>query len=343
MYAGVPRALPSVSSSPSLRPSSSVRDVLWERALSGLQDQLLSALRAAELDEPVVLFEYPRMTVEELKGTMGELLGDHVAPSGATFSSQPTTSSLNSTTAATLTSRVATRMVGSDTVGGVPKTGHVSFPIETGGDPRTDHASFSGGDPKTDRASLVRDKGGDPKTDHASLATTDTGGDPKTVHSLGKGGISPQSGGLATQTATPDSPACTDSAVSRAECPEVADGFTMTKFPAVRDGFPCISEGCESRDEFLRSGVIGQLETESMNSSPNNTDTVFSRVLHDDEKSEGVRQSDFRVQNLPASGSSSELSAHQMGASLAGTSRLKTDAIDPERLDRSSNTGCFDG
>ena len=71
MNAGVPRALLSVSSPPSFRPSSSVRDVLWERALSGLPDQLLSALRAAELDEPGVLFEYPKMTVEELEGYDG--------------------------------------------------------------------------------------------------------------------------------------------------------------------------------------------------------------------------------------------------------------------------------
>ena len=40
---------------------------------------------------------------------------------------------------------------------------------------------------------------------------------------------------------------------------------------------------------------------------------------------------------MPASGSPSELSAHQMGASLAGTTRLKTEPIDPERLDRTSN------
>ena len=56
-----------------------------------------------------------------------------------------------------------------------------------------------------------------------------------------------------------------------------------------------------------------------MNSFSDNTDTVFSRDFHDDGKSEGVRQSDSGVQNLPASGSPSELSAHQMGASMAGT------------------------
>ena len=123
MYAGVPRALPSASSSPSLRPLSSVRDVLWERALSGLLDQLLSALRASELDEPGVLFEYPRVTEEELKGTMGEKLGDQFAPSGAASSSQPATSSLASSTTTSLTSRVASGMVVS--VSGDPRTDHV--------------------------------------------------------------------------------------------------------------------------------------------------------------------------------------------------------------------------
>ena len=65
-----------------------------------------------------------------------------------------------------------------------------------------------------------------------------------------------------------------------------------------------------------------------MNSLSDNTDTVFSGDFHDDEKSEGVRQSDSGVQIVPASGSPSELSAHQMGASLAGTSRLKTEPVD---------------
>ena len=132
-------------SSPSLRLLSSVRDVLWERALSGLPDQLLSALRAEELDEPGVLLEYPRMT-KELKGTMGEKLGDHVASSGAACSGQPTTSSLNSSTATTLTSRVASGLVLSGSVGGDPRTDHAifgeSYDVEKGGYPRTDHASL---------------------------------------------------------------------------------------------------------------------------------------------------------------------------------------------------------
>ena len=55
-----------------------------------------------------------------------------------------------------------------------------------------------------------------------------------------------------------------------------------------------------------------------MNSLSDNTDTVFSRDFRDDEKSEGVRQPDSRVQNLPASVSSSELSSTQMGGPLAG-------------------------
>ena len=67
------------------------------------------------------------MTEEELKGTMGEKLGDHVAPSGAASSGQSTTSSLNSRTATTLTSRVASGMVVSGSVGGVPRTVDASF------------------------------------------------------------------------------------------------------------------------------------------------------------------------------------------------------------------------
>ena len=55
-----------------------------------------------------------------------------------------------------------------------------------------------------------------------------------------------------------------------------------------------------------------------MNSITDCASTVFSRTLHVDEKSEGLCQSDFRVQKMPASVSSSELSARQMGEPLAG-------------------------
>ena len=53
------------------------------------------------------------------------------------------------------------------------------------------------------------------------------------------------------------------------------------------------------------------------------SDTVFSRDFYADENSERLRASDSGVQIVPASGSPSELSAHQMGLSLAGASRLK--------------------
>ena len=57
------------------------------------------------------------------------------------------------------------------------------------------------------------------------------------------------------------------------------------------------------------------------------SDTVFLRDFHTDENSERVRESDSGVQIVPASGSPSELSAHQMGLSLAGASRLKEEPI----------------
>ena len=145
--------------------------------MSGLPDQLLSALRAAELDEPGVLLEYPKMTVEELKGTMGEALGDHVAPSGAASSGQPTISSLISSSAAPLTPWVASGMVASghgvvEGKGTDPRTG-LSF-VPSGGEVKTDHKGTdpktgfvpSGGEVKTDHFDRP---GGDPRTDHASL------------------------------------------------------------------------------------------------------------------------------------------------------------------------------
>ena len=277
--------------------------MLWERTVASLPLPLAEALRTAGLDDPGTLVEYPRSTVEELGRGLGRMLVgfDALASSGAASSGQTKTTYGHGVPLLALEwpGVSASGMVGSVSMGGVPKTDH---------------------------ASLICVEGGDPKTDHASLLTM--GGDPKTVHSLGKGDISPQSGGLATQTATPDSPACTESAVSRAECPEHADGFSTTNFPAVPDGFPSISQGWEFRDEWPRSGVIGQVEAESMNSLTDNTDTVFQGDFHVAEESERIRQSDPGVQIEPASGSPSELSAHQTGASLAGTSRLKTEPVD---------------
>ena len=260
------------------------------------------------------------MTVEELKGTMGEVLGDYVAPSGAASSGQPTTSSLISSSAATLTPWVASGMVVSgfgvvEDKGTDPKTG-LSF-VPSGGEVKTDH---KGTDPKTGFVP----SGGEVKTDHVTL-------DAQMTCLVGEVDDSPLPGGLATQTATPDPPACTDFAVSRSECHELADGFTMTNFPAVPDGFPSISKGCKSRDELPRSGVIHQVESGSMDSISDNTSTVFSGNFHVGEKSEPLRQSDFGVQIVPASRSPSELSAHQMGLPLAGTVRLKSEpiSIDP--------------
>ena len=54
------------------------RDVFWERALLALPDPLLSALRAAELDDPWVLF-----TSKDLEKLLGETLGGDGVPSGA--------------------------------------------------------------------------------------------------------------------------------------------------------------------------------------------------------------------------------------------------------------------
>ena len=53
------------------------------------------------------------------------------------------------------------------------------------------------------------------------------------------------------------------------------------------------------------------------------SDSVFLRDFHTAENSERVRESDSGVQIVPASGSPSELSAHQMGLSLAGATRFK--------------------
>ena len=205
--------------------------------------------------------------------------------------------------------------------GGDPRTGHASFTIETGGVPKTGLHVPSGGEVKSDQ---FVPSGGEVKTDHCTL-------DGQIICLVGDADDSPRPGRLATQTATPDPPACTDFAVSRSECQELADGFTMTSFPAVPDGFPSISQGCKSRDELPRSGVIHQVESGSMNSISDDTSTVFSGDFHVGEKSERLRQSDFGVQIVPASRSPSELSAHQMGLPLAGTVRLKSEhsSIDP--------------
>ena len=167
-------------------------------------------------------------------------------------------------------------LVGFVSVGGVPKTGHASFSDEMGGDPTTDHVSF--GD----------DTGGDPRTDHASLCASESRARAATCSPY-------RPGLLATQTAFSD---------------PVSTGLVSS--PTVsRSSYP------EDRDEFPIYGDLqGQAHSEALNSTSDTEHTAISRVLRIAEKSEELRQSDFGVQNLPASGSSSELSAHQMGASL---------------------------
>ena len=70
------------------------------------------------------------------------------------------------------------------------------------------------------------------------------------------------------------------------------------------------------------------------------THIAFTRISRVAEKSEEVRQSDFRVQNLPTIVSSSELNAHQMCGSVAGTVRFSgmvrtdTDPAHPDGFSR---------
>ena len=181
--------------------------------------------------------------------------------------------------------------------------------------------------------------GGGPWTGHSLPAVVsdeieEGDGDPKTDLSLSVGiahlvGDSLHPGELASQTAIP-SPACTELGISgeladgdelRDGCPSIEDsvhpdGFTaISQFPDHRDAFPRTAEVSDHRDGFPSAGDVEY---------PN---TLFSRDLHTGKNSERVRDSDSGVQIVPASGSPSELSAHQMGLSLAGASRLKQEPI----------------
>ena len=311
---------------------SGVRDVLFERALGGLPVPLLTALRGSGLDDASTLLHYPVDWKDE---------GERGVPSGATSTGHssiplPCTGSSSS-------DRVfGTRVVD---MGGDPRTVHaLSGSVGTalglemqrkGGDPKTDQHVPSGGEVKTDQHVP---SGGDVKTDPCDRQ----GGDPKTDHdpfSVQMAGLvddtanSPLTGELATQTATSDpvSPAPDPVlAISRGFDAEDLDGFPcIEESPEYRDGFPCNDEDQEVRDVFPRSeNLQGQAHSEGLNSTSDCETTVFSRVLRIAEKSERLRQSDFGVQIVPASGSPSELSAHQMGLSLAGTSRSKENTID---------------
>ena len=61
-----------------------------------------------------------------------------------------------------------------------------------------------------------------------------------------------------------------------------------------------------------------------MNTTSDCETTIFTGISRIAEKSEELREPDFEVQIVPASVSSSELSAHQMGAALAGTIGSRT-------------------
>ena len=92
---------------------------------------------------------------------------------------------------------------------------------------------------------------------------------------------------------------------------------------------PCSEQDRKVRDEFPRiEDLQGQAHSEGLNSTSDIENTAISRISRIAEKSERLRESDFGVQIVPASRSPSELSAHQMGLSLAGTSRLKDEPID---------------
>ena len=290
------------STSSSVSSGRAARDVLWERALSALPPVLLSALRAAELDDPRVRSEYPVESLHDLEESMGSEVEIGGAPSGAASTSHSPLTSCHSSSLPTGPSGS-----GSSWTAGVAETGK-------GGDPRTDHSLPVG------VAHGIHEGGGDPRTDHSL-----SGGIARILV-----GVSPHSGELATQTATP-SPACTDLGIStdfsrdsevRDGCPSSADvsvlpdGLsTISHDPDHRDAFPSSAEVSDHRDGFTRTGVM------------EHSDTVFSRVFYAVENSERLRESDSGVQIVAASGSPSELSAHQMGLSLAGASRLKDEPI----------------
>ena len=260
---------------------------------------------------------------------MGEKLGDHVAPSGAASSGQPTTSSLNSSTATTLTSRVASGIVVSGSVGGDPRTGHASLIVEKGGDPSTDHFVPSGGDVKTDH---FVPSGGDVKTDHFPFSAQMLG----VVDEMAATCPPYRPGRLATETALVlVSPALhTDLAFSHGHDPVHLDGFPSSQLasvPVLSDGFPSLFDPVHL-DEFPSSAELpedrgGFPSSDYLDSTLDDKSTVFTPILRIAENSERLRESDFGVQIVPASRSPSELGAHQMGLSLAGTSRLKIEPI----------------
>ena len=221
------------STSSSVSSGRAARDVLWERALSALPPELLSALRAAELDDPRVLGEYPVESLHDLEEYMGGKVEIGGAPSGAASSSHSPLSSSHSCSLQTGPSGS-----GSSWTADVAVTGK-------GGDPRTDHFPLAG------MTHGAHEGGGDPRTDH-----TLSGGIARIIV-----GVSPHSGGLATQTATP-SPACTDLGISTdfSRDSEVRDGCPSSADVSVLpDGLTTISQDPDHRDAFPSSAEVSVL------------------------------------------------------------------------------------
>ena len=247
------------STSSSVSSGRASRDVLWERALSALPPVLRSALRAAELDDPQVLSEYPVESQHDLEESVGGKVEIGCAPSGAASTSHPPLSSSHSCSLPTGPSGS-----GSSWTADAAETGK-------GGDPRTDHSLPVG------MAHGTREGGGDPKTDHSLSVGMARRASAILV------GVSPHTGGLATQTAIP-SPACTDLGIStglthdaevRDGCPSIAedsvhpDGLTtISQDPDHRDAFPISDEPSECRGGFPSSG-----DTEY-------SDTIFTGFSH---------------------------------------------------------------
>ena len=208
----------------------------FQRVLGSLPTPLVSALRDAGLDDPGVLSEYLRDAVKELETRLG-------VPVAATSAGQSSSSSCNSSFTPLLDSMIISGSSRMASLGG----GLVGD-TNTGGDPRTDHATcFPGGDPKTDHASFST-PGGDPRTDHeASESASFVVGE--CDESVGMAVSCPfyWPGRLATETACSIPSALASDCFSAADVsdarPVLCDGFSaISASPVLRDGFPTTSE-----------------------------------------------------------------------------------------------------
>ena len=278
------------------------RDVLFERALGGLPVPLLTALRGSGLDDAATLLHYPVDLEDE---------GERGVPSGATSTAHPSIPLLTTSSAAGGTgSSSSDRVVG-------------ACVVEMGGDPRTDHSLSVGTAGGIDVARSLQEEGGDPKTDQHVPSDFSL----QTAGLSSESADSPHSGGLATQTAyfSTVSPAL-DPDFGLSHGSELRDAFpssqektVLASDPVRFDGFPSSSHISEVRD--------GCPSTHIMDSTQSAKSTGFTPIFRISENSERLRESDPGVQIVPASRSPSELSAHQMGLSLAGASRMEDEPI----------------